>query len=1288
MKLSDRSPEEIQAELIRTAARIDPQTIEREKRREEIMKGGGNEYADPDFGAGKESEEHREISELSREVNRNMNLLDKNIVEREKKVEETLHARMWEISETDRLEEKRAKQLKNNHEMKENFSIEVDNLMAHQQYFKAAKLYAKKQVDLSLPDWFRTLEEMIRNTRSTGHSNKLRWRSKACAFLKRCILETEDDIEAVQSRITMRDLVLKINHFNAAQLISHAERVKEAYIDHCQLHATHLGKSSKLLRESDDNIDRHSIVPLVRTDWSEKLDDADTARKLDALGDTASWSTVSRPITLTASEVSELFAGGADRLAPRVLVPSTGRERDACPGGTTPAVQIEGMTGATLLDPPQAIQSKPKAALKTIPDITTAGAIKPGGAAYQVHPPGLTQAQSQALLRMRSAAAMGNFELVRSIFLTNYDTPRMCKEGKLGVGRRAPTMDVFRILMMAFKNAPELRFEDAFETFDLCESYGLTPDTSLYNIMMRACERESRWRRVLAMYRDLVQVHKQVPNVQTFDIIVDCCRHSLEEPSVIFDELRKLDLPSDYCYKAALCNAGNRIPSQVLYETMHNVADAPLPTDGRFERHVKRDKDAAMRLHGILPPPNKDRVAHYWHKSKTKGTEFVKFSGKAGKPAFDEDNSTIGTYEETHSLGGADDGRTYAGSESRVAHDHNEAMDKGDMSRTVLRDSSLAVADTNTGGLGTRGTSNRNFAVGDVGNSDKPEPEAEAEALSPNMYAAAALTLTLGGDMEQSTLDQGRAPLSLTGGGGGNTHVLSQMVDSLDKEEAEHERAAVADSVITGRMLNDKVDEYQFKQLTHSLKQLLPATSPVRTRGFGKTSDTFVAQIYRGLPTEGHERKHMVDTSASFMQSLKDGGVKGCSSIGQLEMVMPSTGSIAVGEAAFSPSQSLELEGGAAVRVEGKEGVEREGGSPASEAAGANETAFLKDVVGAWKEKDDGRYHDHHTILEHHHRHAKGDQKDEEKSGSESERHGAAKTANESSSDNDPTLAALPQNPYGAVGEVSYLDNEGSVVHYHDGIELEKHQYTVPYSSPTPAMAPTLPDGSQSHEQVLAELGRWREAKKVQEEEAALVELASEPIPSDSLTKLFDEGSGTTSYRGRDSLTSMGAGERGVAASRSSDSRTEQRRAHREKRVRNGPVASSRFSYNRDVDLRERREKKERRLREAQELEETRSIAASILSEKTVSHRTVVDDDGTVNSYHSKEAQMNAALEAKAQIDARRPFRTRTNQPLQKRLLKMPQQKSDIMRSVAETIVHGGDDPASRFRRRMRQKGT
>ena len=185
--------------------------------------------------------------------------------------------------------------------------------------------------------------------------------------------------------VSLCDLVLKINHYNAAQLISHAERIKEAYIDHCQLNATHFGKSSKLLRESDEQIDRHSIVPLVRTDWSEKLDDADSARKAQARGDTDSWSTISRPVTLTGSEVSELFNGGAERLAPQVMQQTeTGGDRSGY-GGTIPTVQIEGMELPPTRSPEY--RKTKTDSFENNTDTTTSGAIKPGDA-YQVHPRG------------------------------------------------------------------------------------------------------------------------------------------------------------------------------------------------------------------------------------------------------------------------------------------------------------------------------------------------------------------------------------------------------------------------------------------------------------------------------------------------------------------------------------------------------------------------------------------------------------------------------------------------------------------------------------------------------------------------------------------------------------------------------------------------------------------------------------------------------------------------------------------------------------------------------------
>ena len=99
--------------------------------------------------------------------------------------------------------------------------------------------------------------------------------------------------------------------------------------------------------------------------------------------------------------------------------------------------------------------------------------------------------------------------------------------------------------MIAFKNSPELHYERAYEIIDIIESYNMTPDISIYNILMRSCERESRWRRAMAIYKDLIEIHGLTPNVHTFDVIIDCCRHSLELPAVIYDTLRMQRLPRE-----------------------------------------------------------------------------------------------------------------------------------------------------------------------------------------------------------------------------------------------------------------------------------------------------------------------------------------------------------------------------------------------------------------------------------------------------------------------------------------------------------------------------------------------------------------------------------------------------------------------------------------------------------------------------------------------------------------------------------------------------------------------
>ena len=79
-------------------------------------------------------------------------------------------------------------------------------------------------------------------------------------------------------------------------------------------------------------------------------------------------------------------------------------------------------------------------------------------------------------------------------------------------------------------------------------------------------------------------------------------------------------------------------------------------------------------------------------------------------------------------------------------------------------------------------------------------------------------------------------------------------------------------------------------------------------------------------------------------------------------------------------------------------------------------------------------------------------------------------------------------------------------------------------------------------------------------------------------------------------------------------------------------------------------------------------------------------DNVSLSSTYSKESIVNASLKAKALQEAKKPFRTRTNQTRQRDLQRMPHDRDKIMNHVAKTIRDGGEDPASRYRRRMKEK--
>jgi hypothetical protein len=77
------------------------------------------------------------------------------------------------------------------------------------------------------------------------------------------------------------------------------------------------------------------------------------------------------------------------------------------------------------------------------------------------------------------------------------------------------------------------------------------------------------------------------------------------------------------------------------------------------------------------------------------------------------------------------------------------------------------------------------------------------------------------------------------------------------------------DNAVTGQLLNDRIDQFQWDRFTGKLKALLPASSPVKTRGFGEKHQHFETQIMRSLPASDTERRELSERSVHFMKSLE-----------------------------------------------------------------------------------------------------------------------------------------------------------------------------------------------------------------------------------------------------------------------------------------------------------------------------------------------------------------------------------------------------------------------------------
>lgn len=197
------------------------------------------------------------------------------------------------------------------------------------------------------------------------------------------------------------------------------------------------------------------------------------------------------------------------------------------------------------------------------------------------------------LIPIRSAAIEGNFVLAVALFDKFFPRPRKVKKV---IEKSMPSpmhhsllKKAFKLLMMAFKNSPELNFDNAYIVLDMMEVFHVRPTVEVYNVMMNACISSCNWRLALSILRDLKQSkYAVVPNTHTFTTIIDCCRHAADAPDTIYDTLKKEGFEESFCYKAALENANSRLNKQVVKDLALSVCNPVANPRLASKKHISK----------------------------------------------------------------------------------------------------------------------------------------------------------------------------------------------------------------------------------------------------------------------------------------------------------------------------------------------------------------------------------------------------------------------------------------------------------------------------------------------------------------------------------------------------------------------------------------------------------------------------------------------------------------------------------------------------------------------------
>jgi hypothetical protein len=479
--------------------------------------------------------------------------------------------------------------------LQQDYLKEVDLSLDQRAQLRAQRQYHLTQIESLLPEWCQVLIKVKEVIGGCGHLNKLQWRSKAKTLLTHALelMEQEQVTSAIEEAInTFRHLILSINAYPSQRILSILSEVKERYLKEIDSSEEgSLGFHCRQLREVEAKYLKRP-VPLLREEWSEEiLSEINLKDSLNKSSILRTMTSATSPDRLQQSQQQQSQQGHwqQQQQQEQSFSMHTLESHSVFSNSNSSSVyeteteygEKESSGDEIRIGYPSEFSSA------SLPSAGATGLAGPGlgregepsvpitSQPLLLPPPDKICNTTTAHQYLRSLATKGKFREAWGVFNSLYGEyivyPVKRKHTSPGAPRvislkethflkfnlrNRPTLETFKLLFLGLKNS--LRYDpyDIYSLLSLMKRLEITPDIFIYNMILRICEQKGAWRRALEFLKHLQHTYGShgksdneepsllLPNTNTYAILVDCCRHSVEDsPAEIFETLRNAGLP-------------------------------------------------------------------------------------------------------------------------------------------------------------------------------------------------------------------------------------------------------------------------------------------------------------------------------------------------------------------------------------------------------------------------------------------------------------------------------------------------------------------------------------------------------------------------------------------------------------------------------------------------------------------------------------------------------------------------------------------------------------------------